>query len=311
MLAFVATAALSAAAAPFAAAQAPPSPQERSGAERGVTWDQGHDAAWHLDQHKKMATTIASIRPQRPGLVDAYVLTVGLDADAVFTREAAEASTVLTRRYDAAGRGVMLATGSAAHASGSPSNIALGLAALAQQMDKSEDVLILFATAHGGPGVGVVHKEGDKSYGMMAPQRLAMLLDELGIKRRMIIISACFSGQFVGSLATADTVVITAADDDRASFGCAPGNDWTFFGDALINNAMRQDKRLEAATAEAFALINEWEFALSLTSSKPRLFIGDGARSWLSKLEARTPKGATPKVGRPAIEEEAASPAKP
>ena len=294
-----------------AAAQPSPSPLDRSGAERGVTWDQGHDAHWHLDQHEKIAGAISAIRPQRPGLVDAYVLTVGLDADAVFTREAVEAAKVLTRRYDAAGRSVMLATGSTDYASGSPSNIALGLAALAKQMDKSEDVLILFATAHGGPGVGVVHKDADKSYGMMAPQRLAMLLDELGIKRRMIIISACFSGQFVGSLATPDTIVITAADDDRTSFGCAPGNDWTFFGDALINSAMRQDTGLEIATAQAFSLINEWEFTLGLISSKPRLFIGDGARSWLGKLEERMPKGSTPKVGRRAIEEETASPAKP
>ncbi len=284
------------------AALSQPDPQNRTGAERGVSWDQGHDAAWHLDQHKKVASAIAAIRPHRAGIVDAYVLAVGLDADPVFTREASEASKVLARRYDAAGRGLLLATGSASQPSGSPSNIALGLAALAQQMDKAEDVLILFATAHGAPGVGVVHKESDKSYGMMAPQRLAMLLDELGIKRRMIIISACFSGQFVGSLATTDTIVITAADDDRTSFGCAPGNDWTFFGDALINSAMRQDKGLESATAEAFALINEWEFARGLTSSKPRLFIGDAARGWLTKLEVRTPKGSTPKVGRPAIE---------
>jgi hypothetical protein len=292
-------------------AQPAPSPQDRAGAERGVSWDQGHDAKWHLDQHKKMANAIAAVRPHRAGLVDAYVLAVGLDADPVFTREASEASKVLTRRYDAAGRGLLLATGSATHASGSPTNIALGLAALAQQMDKAEDVLILFATAHGAPGVGVVHKESDKAYGMMAPQRLAMLLDELGIKRRLIIISACFSGQFVGSLATSDTIVITAADDDRTSFGCAPGNDWTFFGDALINNAMRQGKGLDEAVAEAFALINEWEFARGLTSSKPRLFIGDGARSWLTKLEARSPKGSTPKVGRPAIEDEPAPPTKP
>jgi hypothetical protein len=292
-------------------AQPMPSPQDRAGAERGVSWDQGHDAAWHLDQHKKMASAIAGVRPHRAGVVDAYVLAVGLDADPVFTREASEASKVLMRRYDAAGRGLLLATGSSTQASGSPSNIALGLAAIAQQMDKAEDVLILFATAHGAPGVGVVHKEGDKSYGMMAPQRLAILLDELGIKRRMIIVSACFSGQFVGSLATSDTVVITAADDDRTSFGCEPGNDWTFFGDALINNAMRQDKGLDSATAEAFALINEWEFTRGLTSSKPRLFIGDGARGWLTKLEARTPKGSTAKVGRPAIEDGTAKPPKP
>ena len=287
-------------------ASAQTSPADITGAQRGVSWDQGHSAAWYLSQHRRLGAAITALKPQRPGIIDAYVIVIGLDADPVFTREASETAKVLSRRYDAIGRTILLATGSATQPDGSPPNLAASLAAVAAKMDKDEDILTLYATAHGGPGVGIVYKDSDKGYGMIAPARLAELLDELGIKRRMLIISACYSGQFIGALASTETLIVAAADDDRTSFGCAPANDWTFFGDALINEALRKPTGFEAATREAFAQINEWEFAKGLTSSKPRLFVGDKAKVWLETLEKRIPPETTARVGRPAIEWEAA-----
>jgi Peptidase C13 family len=284
------------------------SPQDIANAQAGMSWEQGHDAAWYLAQHRKLAAAIGALKPQRPGTVDAYLVVIGLDADPVFAREAAETAKVLARRYDATGRTVLLSAGSEATPDGSPPHLAASLAAIAQKMDRSEDALILYATAHGAPGIGVVYKDSDKGYGMVAPKRLGGLLDQLGIVRRMLLISACYSGQFVG-LATPESVVVTAADDDRTSFGCAPANDWTFFGDALINHAFRKPQPFAAATDEAFKLISDWEYKEGLTSSKPRLFMGEKAKSWLATLEARIPPGETAKVGRPSIEGDGAVPA--
>ena len=61
-----------------------------------------------------------------------------------------------------------------------------------------------------------------------------------GFGNRLVMIQACFSGQFVPALASPGTVVITAASADKPSFGCDPGNDWTLFGDALVNRALRE-----------------------------------------------------------------------
>ncbi len=279
---------------------------EVASARMGMQWEQGHSAKWHLSQHRRMASALANLKPGRKGVIDAYVLVVGMDADPVFTKEATEAARVLTRRYGATGHSILLASGSNSAPDGSPANIATSLAAIAAQMNSAEDVLVLYATAHGGPGIGIVYKENEKSYGLVAPARLDTLLNELGIKRRLLMISACYSGQFVGELANLDSAIISAASDDRTSFGCAPGNDWTFFGDALINNALRKPKPLEGAADEAFKLIAEWEFAKSLTPSNPRIFVGDQAKVWLRKLETQMPATPTPKVGRPAIEDRAA-----
>jgi Peptidase C13 family len=273
------------------------------GANKGVSWEQNRSPAWELGQSQRLVTALAALKPERKGIVDAYVIVVGLDADPVFGREASETAKVLARRYDAVGRTVLLSAGSPSLPNGSPSHLSAALAAVAAKMNLKEDALILYTTSHGGPGIGIAYRDGASGYGLIAPQRLAGLLSELKIERRLVMVSACYSGQFVAALATPDSAILTAADDDRTSFGCAPGNDWTFFGDALINNELRKAQPLEQATNAAFALIGGWELSKGLTASKPRSFIGDTAKLWLATLEKRIPAGTTAKVGRPAIED--------
>ena len=279
---------------------------DAAAANNGYAVEQRRDATWHLDQHKKLSAAIAALQPQRPGVVDAYVVSIGLDADPVFGREAAEAGRVLTRRYGAAGRSITLTTGSKGAApQGSPTNLSIALAAVAAKMDVKEDVLILYTTSHGGAEVGLVYRDGQEGYGLISPKRLARLLDGLGIMRRMVLISACFSGVFVPALKSDSSVIVTAASDSRTSFGCAAANDWTYFGDALINTALRKSQPFDKAMTDAIILINRWESERNLDSSEPQVFVGGKANVWLSAIEKRVPAVASAKVGRPAIEGDA------
>ena len=275
-------------------------------AKNGWSMEQNRTAVWHLAQHNRLATAIAAMKPQRSGVVDVYVVSIGLDSDRVFGREADEAAKVLSNRYGADGHTIFLAAGadekSTGVPQGSPPNLAIALAAVADKMDMKEDVLILFATTHGDPVVGLAYRDGDNGVGMIAPRRLARLLDGLGFKRRMILLSACYAGIFIPELTNEDSIIVTAASSKRTSFGCAPGNDWTFFGDALINNALRKPQRFDNATDEAVSLIRKWETDLNLLPSRPQVFVGDNASKWLTPLETRMPKTETPKVGRPAVE---------
>ncbi len=279
-------------------------PNEQA-AQKGFMTDAGRSPGWQLTQLKRMNAAISSLKPQRPGVVDAYVVSVGLDSDPVFGREAAEASKVLSRRYDAEGRTLLLAAGGGAGPvpNGSPANLQAALAAVAGLMDPKEDVLLLYTTSHGAPKVGLVYKDGESGYGFIAPKNLASNLDGLGIRNRMVLISACYSGIFIPDLVNDDTVLITAASPVTTSFGCTPANDWTFFGDALINNAFRAPTKLDEAMGQALSLIGNWERMRGLPSSNPQFFVGAKARGWLQALEARTPQVTTPRVGRPAIEE--------
>jgi Peptidase C13 family len=275
-------------------------------AKSGWSMEQNRSAAWHLAQHKRLASAIAALQTQRPGTVDVYVISIGLDSDPVFGREAGEAANVLSRRYNAAGRTIFLTAGADDKATGipqgSPPNLATALAAVAGKMNLKEDVLILFATTHGDPNSGLAYRDGNNGIGMIAPLRLASLLDGLGFERRMILLSACYAGIFLPLLTNENSIIVTAAASNRTSFGCAPGNDWTFFGDALINNGLRKAQPFDKAAEEAVSLIAKWESSKQLVPSRPQTFVGDKANIWLGQLDARIPKTETPKVGRAAID---------
>jgi hypothetical protein len=274
-------------------------------ANKGWSMEQDRDPAWLLAQSLKLDKSLKALLPQRPGIVDAYVVVVGLDADPVFGRETQETAKVLTARYGAIGRTVVLTTGNdIAGLQGSPTNIATTLAAVAAQMNVKEDVLVLYTTSHGDPDIGIVYKDPPHGFGMIAPKRLAGWLNDLGIERRLVMISACYSGVFIPELQNDTSVVMTAAASDRSSFGCTPSNDWTYFGDAMINNALRKPQSIGKAFGEAATLINQWELKKGLKSSNPQSSVGAKAGLWLAPLEARIPKTVTARVGKPAIDDE-------
>jgi hypothetical protein len=274
-------------------------------ADGGTEIERNRAPAEELAEHRKLDRALAALLPQRPGTVDAYVVAIALDSDPVFGREARVAGDVLRRRYGALGRTIVLAgsDGSAPSAlpRGTPETLAIVLARVAELMNRSEDALILYTTSHGAP-VGLYYNDGDNGYGLISPNRMAAMLDGLGIRNRLLILSACYSGVFVPRLQSDTTAIVTAASLDRTSFGCAAENDWTFFGDAMINHALRKAKPIADAFGEANGLISAWEAQLGVRPSQPQLFLGAGVGRWLAALERRIPPAATAPVGRPALE---------
>lgn len=260
--------------------------------------------AQSVDQGR-IAAALGNLKPQRPGVVDAFVIVAALDADPVFAREAREAGRVLARRFDAEGRIIVLAEdeGEArADAAGTPAHLALALARAAALMDRDEDVLILYTTSHGTPRAGLNYKHAVYGAGVITPDQFAAMLDAHQLQNRLIIIQACFSGQFVPVLAKARTVVATSASAMHSSFGCSPGNDWTFFGHALINRAMRQTDTFARQFRRAIVTIIGWEQKLGIEPSNPQIRIGNESSGWLSALDARTGAVPTVPVGSPPSE---------
>jgi len=267
--------------------------------------DRGFAAAEMLEDRRRLTRSLESLQAQRPGTIDAYVVTIALDSDPVFAREAREAGRVLSRRYDGAGRTLVLAGPDGTRddlARGSIESLLVSLAHIAEVMDQEEDVLVLYTTSHGNK-LGLAYHYGDSGYGILSPQRLKDAMENLGIKRRILVISACFSGVFVPAMAGPDTAILTAAASERNSFGCEPQNDWTFYGDAMINRAMRQPQPLSEVARSANRMVAGWETQRRLLASLPQSAFGSNVAAWLPQLEARMPQTATNPVGRPAIGE--------
>ena len=265
----------------------------------------GSAPAQQLDAAARLGHALGGLKPQRPGVVDAYVIAVALDPDPVFNREAREAGRVLAQRFDAAGRTIVLAADEGAdHADGggSPPNLALAMGQIAALIDRKEDVLVLYSTSHGTPRAGLSYRDSSRTSVVITPAQLNALFADKGIENRLIILQACFSGQFIPVLAAPRTVIATAASATRTSFGCSAGNDWTFFGHALVNLAMRQPDTFVRQFRRAFVTIYSWELKQGIAPSDPQIKIGQESASWLAALDARAPKTASLAVGSPPSE---------
>ncbi|WP_010543924.1 C13 family peptidase [Sphingomonas elodea] len=276
------------------------------GLESGPELQRGRSPRSLLAEQRRLHAALAALSPERKGMVDAYVVSVALDSDPVFSREARESARVLARRYDAEGRSLVFAgpdgRGGAELPNGSITALTLALARIAEVMDRNQDVLVLYVTTHGAPDAGLAYHDGDQGFGVLSPARFAAILDGLGIRNRLLLLSACYSGAFVKRLISDTTAILTAASSRRTSFGCRAENDWTFFGDALVNHALRKPQPLADAAAEARQTIIGWERAGRLDPSMPQVSIGDNVSAWLAPLEARMPKVATAPVGAPATD---------
>lgn len=209
-----------------------------------------------------LAKALAALQPQRPGVTDLYVVGFAGDAsDDVFRNETLYLRQLFERRFDARGRVVTLVNnpdnlGEQPYAPlATYDNLHDTLAAVGKRMDRKEDALLLFITTHGTEDHTLYVQVDENEEDFISPQDLRTALDDAGIDRRIIVLSACYSGGFIPALRTPDTLILTAARADRPSFGCGNTSNATYFGQAWLIDAMnRTDDPLAAFTMARAAI---------------------------------------------------------
>lgn len=88
---------------------------------------------------------------------------------------------------------------------------------------------LIYFTSHGVPE-GIIIGEG-----VLGPQQLRdMVNSACGKRPSVIVMSSCYSGQFVAPLKGENRVIMTASRPDRTSFGCGELNQYTFFDDCFL-----------------------------------------------------------------------------
>jgi hypothetical protein len=117
------------------------------------------------------------------------------------------------------------------------------------------------------------------------------MLADSGIKWKVVVISACFSGGFVEPLRDDNTLVITAADAFHSSFGCNYDSDYTWFGEALYEEALRETYSFAEAFDAAKKSLAEREKAEHFPPSNPQFAMGSAMRKKLAALEKRLSSG--------------------
>jgi hypothetical protein len=94
---------------------------------------------------------------------------------------------------------------------------------------RAKDGCLIYFTSHGTP-TGMIM--GDAI--LTAAQMRDMVNSACGKRPSVIVMSSCYSGQFVPALAADNRVILTAARPDRTSFGCGEMDHYTFFDDCFL-----------------------------------------------------------------------------
>jgi hypothetical protein len=200
------------------------------------------------------------------------IVAFGLFGDqSVFESEAKGAARILADRFHPAS--VIVRYNTKRGGDATTENLYSTLQDAAKGMDAQHDILMLVLTTHGSPhGLAVF---AGKLRELLPPSFLAAALDSAGIQHRVVIISACYSGVFIPLIANPDTLVITAADANHPSFGCQDRVQWTYFGDAFFNTALRRTANLGDAFAQARILVRERELKNGFDPSNPQIAGGE------------------------------------
>ncbi|NNG75563.1 peptidase C13 family protein [Acinetobacter sp. ANC 4277] len=162
----------------------------------------------------------------------------------------------------------------------------MALRRIGQQMNRESDVLFLYMTSHGLPNQFEM-ENAPIDLNDVDPKWLKDTLDKSGIRWRVIVISACYSGSFVPALQDDNTLIITASAADRASFGCSNEADYTYFGRAFFDQAMREQTSVSAAFEQTKDTVAQWEKAQGFDASEPQWSIGKNMEFMLPQLEQR------------------------
>ena len=248
--------------------------------------------------------TVAAIASQRPGITDVYGLVFAPYAtEDVFLRESTLVSKVLAERFDAAGRVIHLLNHGATaqtHAWATPLNLQRAIEALAQRMDRDNDLLVVYLTSHGARDFKLAASHWPLEVNPLSPAELRAALDKAGIRNRVIAVSACYSGGWIDALAHDNTLVMTAADATHTSYGCGRLSELTFFGRAMFDEQLRKTHSFEQAFAASVPLIQQREIDAGKDDgfSNPQIKVGANISPVLRALEQRL--AALPQTEAPA-----------
>ncbi len=228
-------------------------------------------------QPEVLARTLEGLLPRRPGQPNLYLVSVaGYAEQDVFMREVVSIDTLFAERFGTRGRSLMLVNSRATMRDtplATRTSLKQALDKVGSVMDRDEDILFLFLTSHGRPGRFSLAFY-PLSLADLTPVELRKMLDDAGIRYRVIVVSACYSGSFVEALRNDDSLVITAAAADRNSFGCSNEADFTWFGKAFFDEALRRHGSFVEAFDAALPAIAGREKAEGFEPSLPQRAVG-------------------------------------
>ncbi len=244
-----------------------------------------------FDQRDQIDQAVDGITPN-PGADPAvfFVGFAGVADQRVFAEEIELAARVVDERFGSADRQILLINDRRdldSYPIATASGLSYALRAVAEKMNPERDILFLALSSHGSSDPALSVSNGSLQLEQLTDEDLEAALRESGIKRRIIVISACYAGAFIKPLENPDTIVIAAAAADRTSFGCSDDRDLTYFGEAFYRDALPGARTLQEAFERAKAAIAVRERQEHQTPSEPQAFFGPALSAVLERNPMR------------------------
>jgi hypothetical protein len=144
-------------------------------------------------------------------------------------------------------------------------------AAMTATAAKAKAGCLIYFTSHGVP-TGIII--GDA---VLGPEVMRdMVNNACGKRPAVIVMSACYSGQFVAPLQADNRIIMTASRPDRTSFGCGELDHYTFFDDCFLR-AMPMAGDFPGLGALVQQCVAEREVQMKATPpSEPQVNVGSG-----------------------------------
>ncbi len=129
---------------------------------------------------------------------------------------------------------------------------------------------LAYFTSHGEEGEGIII--GDR---LVDPAPIAeRITAACGDRPTVVVISACFAGQFIPALRGPRRIVLAAARADRSSFGCGEDDEYTFYDACMLQQFDRAAGFRELASfVEDCVRKREAEMDMD-PPSEPQFFMG-------------------------------------
>ena len=251
-------------------------------------------------QQHLLEEALTALEDERSDVTDLYF--VGFAGDAredVFRKDVLAAQKVMDERWGTNGRSLSLINNPRTlleSPAATVTNLRETLNEIGDTIDKEQDVVMVYLASHGSRAHVLEVSLPPLELAPLNASTLRGLLDAAGIRWRIIVVSACYSGGFIDALKDDNTLVLTAAASDRASFGCGNASESTFFGEALFQHGLAQSDSIlgafEAAKERVATREKEGNFK---PPSMPQIFIGPAMADKLRELDRGN---ATRRTGR-------------
>jgi hypothetical protein len=240
---------------------------------------------------------LENLQDERPAQTDLYFVGFAPDGRQDAYRTDAEAARhIMDTRWGTEGRSVLLINNPQTLITtpfATATNLRETLNEIGSIIDAEDDVVMIYLASRGTVEHHLAADQPPLSLVELAPAGLKQLLDDAGIKWRIIVVSACYSGGFVAPLQDDYTLIVTDAQADHVSFGCGDRTPPTAFGESFFQALGKGDSFATAFDAAKAHVADRERDAGYSPPANPQISVGSAMADKLKTLRRRGAGGAT------------------